>query len=104
MRKPLRTPKSSAGSTSGRPSLKMSSISTVQRPTPRTAVSRAMISSSGIARMAREVGIVPSSVFAAMSRMAAIFARENPQPRSASSLTLASRSAAGNRLPETNAR
>ena len=37
-RKPVRTPKSSAGKTSGRPSWKINSISTVQRPTPRTSV------------------------------------------------------------------
>src|SRR3970282_1395127 len=46
MRNPLRPPKSSTGRTSGRPSWKISSISTVQRPIPRTAISRSMIASS----------------------------------------------------------
>jgi len=73
----------------GPPSLKMSIISTVQRPTPRTWVSRSMISASDILRIARRLGMVPSSVFAAMSRKAAIFAHENPAARKASSLTVA---------------
>jgi hypothetical protein len=72
----LRTPKSSTGSTSGRPSWNISIISTVQRPMPRTAVRRATIASSSSGSSVAVSGTVPSSALAARSLSAAIFAPE----------------------------
>ena len=48
----------------------MSSISTVQRPMPRTWVRCSMMSSSDMRRMRASVGTVPSRVLAARSRRA----------------------------------
>ena len=50
-------------------------------PTPRTSVSRAMISSSDNFAICRDDGTTPDSVFSAMLRMDLILANENPQAR-----------------------
>ena len=77
----------------------MSNISTVQGPTPRIEVRRAMISSSGNRAIVREGGTVPSRVRAAMSLTAAIFARDNPAPRNTASVVANNSSGLGNRRP-----
>ena len=58
-RQPSRTPKSSTGSTSGRPRVKISSISTVQRPTPRIATRRSISVASSNRAASAAVGILP---------------------------------------------
>ena len=69
------TPKSSTGRTSGRPSWNISSISTVQRPMPRTCVRRSTIASSlERCSVAPCSGTTPASVFSARSFSAAILA------------------------------
>ena len=80
---------------SGRPSVKISSISTVQRPTPRKAVRRAMSSASGRVCACSAVGTMPVAVLAAISRMAAIFAPEKPQARSGASSVASTSSGVG---------
>src|ERR1700723_672289 len=82
--KPLRTPKSSTGRTLGRPRRKISNISTVQRPMPRTWVRCSMMASSGMRRMCCKSGTVPSIVLAARSRRASILFLERPAARSCS--------------------
>ena len=86
-RNPSRTPKSSTGSTSGRPSVNISSISTVQRPTPadcRQALDRG--TSSGEphrrppARHHARLG-VPRDV----AQRRRLRSPRNPQPRSSAS-------------------
>jgi hypothetical protein len=62
-----------------------------------------MISSSGMALIWRVVGTVLSRVLAAMSRMAATFAREKPTARRASSSTSARRAGVGKRPPKKGA-
>ena len=101
-RHPSRTPKSSTGKTSGRPSVDISSISTVHRPTPLIADSRVISASSDSPAAAAALGTVPSSVLAQMSRIAATLLPENPHPRSASSGTPASTSGAGNLAPHSS--
>ncbi len=96
-RQPSRTPKSSTGSTSGRPSVEMSSISTVQRPTPRMVERRRISSPSEIASASAALGTTPSRVRAQMSRMAATLLAEKPQARSAPSLASAEVGGAGKR-------
>src|SRR5260370_973338 len=60
----------------------MSSISTVQGPTPRTAVSRSMISVSESCFSFASGGTVPSIALAARSFSAAVLVRANPPLRS----------------------
>ena len=55
-----------------------------------------MISSSDNFTICREVGTTPASVFAAMSRMDLILAKENPQARICPSVTPARSSGRGN--------
>ena len=99
MRKPSRTPKSSTGSTSGRPRVKISNISTVQRPTPRIADSRSISVASSSRAAARRVGTTPSSAWRAMSRIAATLPPEKPQPRSAASSVASTIPGEGNATP-----
>jgi hypothetical protein len=62
-------PKSWTGSTSGRPKLKISNISTVHRPIPLISVRRAMISSSVSASHSGRLGTSPASQWRAKSMM-----------------------------------
>ena len=61
-----------------------------------------MISSSDNFTICRDDGIVPSSAFAAMSRMDLILAKENPHARICASVTFAKSSGRGNFLPGKN--
>ncbi len=89
-----RTPRSSTGNTSGRPSEKISSISAVHRPIPRTRVTRSTTASSGSDPSSASTS-VPSSAFAAKSSSAASFSRERPVARSASGSAAASSAGTG---------
>ena len=60
----------------------MRSISTVQRPMPRTAVSRSTIASSSMRASCASVGISPATARAARSFRLASFAAERPAARS----------------------
>lgn len=81
-RQPSRTPKSSTGKTSGRSSVKIRNISTVQRPIPRSETNRETSSSSVIANAALLTGTTPSRVPSAIPRIVVTLVVEKPQARS----------------------
>jgi hypothetical protein len=84
--------------------VKISSISTVHRPTPRTAVSRSINSSSLNRSAAARPGTSPAAVFSAISRMLAIFPPLNPLARIASTGVASTAAGVGNRFVGNNAR
>ncbi len=76
----MRTPRSSTGHTSRRPSWNIRNISAVQRPMPRTSVSSRTISSSD-RRATRSSSTSPASTFSARSRIDAALFAERPAAR-----------------------
>jgi len=83
---PLRTPKSSTGQTSTRPSSNIRNISDVQRPMPRTVVRREMTSSSS-SSPSRSNGTVPSVALVARSMIDAVLLPDRPAVRNTSGVT-----------------
>src|SRR6266566_795453 len=93
-------PESPTGHTSSRRNWKIRNISAVHRPMPRTTERRVMTSSSA-SRPMRSNGTVPSTTFAARSRIEATFLPESPAARSFLGGT--AKTASGERSPSNNA-
>ncbi len=82
--------------TSRRPRLKISSISTVQRPIPRRDTSRLISSSSDNRTACRRVGTTPARRASHTARIAAALEPEKPHPRNAVSGSASNASGPGN--------
>ena len=82
-RSPPRTPKSSVGHTSSRPSWNIKNMCAVHSPMPRTSTSSRTTSSSG-RRATRRARPSRRSTFSARSRIDAAFAPDSPAPRRSS--------------------